>query len=164
MPASEDARRQFAELERLQAVLDNGSTSLNHRATTLAGLAVAALGAVGIFATRLADVEPNLLTRLAAISLIVSAIGLILTTIEALRAASPECMWANAFSEWATSVIGGYMTREARLLHLEGAIKHQLGRNQGKVGRMKRAYDGCRVAILGVAIAVVLTAADGVAY
>lgn len=154
---------QFDELQRLANDLGGGSSSLNQRATTLAGLAATALGALGVFANRLAEggLPAGVLTAAGAL-LIAAALALVMAALLSIASVIPTPGWSATFANWAHEVAAGRLTKEARLTHLDLTIKRQLARNQTKAHRMYWAYVALAVALTTTALAVALITADAV--
>ena len=151
------ARRiQLGELKHLAEVLDKGSISLNQRATTLAALAVAALAAFGVFASRLGQAHPHGLAVASAALVAIAGISLAIAAVLALLAAAPgsNSEWSKNFATWATCVIEGSMSKQEQLEHFSREIPRQLRRNKRKAVRMRRAYRCSLGAVVSATLAV----------
>ena len=152
----ETRRLQLAELKHLAEVLDKGSVSLNQRATTLAALAVAALGAFGVFGSRLGQAHPHRLAIASAAFLAIATIALAIAAVLALLAAAPgsNSEWSTNFATRAARVLEGSMSDTGQLDHFAVEITRQLVRNKKKAVRMRRAYRCSLVAIVSASLAV----------
>ncbi len=147
---------QLNEMRRLAAVLEAGSSSLNQRATTLAGLAVAGLGTFGLFAGKLNEVHGADARQIVAIALAVASFSLAIGAGFALFAVFPGGRWAVVFSAEAKPLIEGDLTKRGEAT--AAMVKMQLARNSEKAVWMKRAYGATAVALIAVFVAVVSVA------
>ncbi|MFL5872218.1 MAG: hypothetical protein ACJ75T_01910 [Solirubrobacterales bacterium] len=147
---------QIAELRRLAAVLETGSSSLNQRATTLAGLAVAGIGTFGLFAGKLAEIHGADARELVAIALVAASVFLAISAGFALLAVLPGGKWGRSFAEEAQPVIQGELGQRGQ--KSAAMVKSQLKRNSEKAIRMRWAYRSTAVALIAVVVAVVAVA------
>ena len=161
-PAKNAKKReqQILELEEMVSSLEKGSSSLNQRATTLAALAVAALGAFGIFASRLDSIGNEVLQIVIAGLLVVTSLALLVAASFALWSVRPAGWWSENFADRAEDVMAGQMGERRRLDHLSRTAKVQLQRNNEKARRMKQAYDASAVALVAATSAVVTILLD----
>lgn len=153
-------KRQLCELQRLTALLEQGSISLNQRATTLSALAVAALGAFGAFATRLGDIHSQGLTIATSALLVVASLALLAAALFALYSARPGGKWSENFAIGAKAAIEGVTDGPVQAEHLKTTIQMQLGRNGRKAELMKHAYFWSTIAVIAVALAVTVVGVD----
>jgi hypothetical protein len=153
-------KRQLRELRRLATLLDQGSVSLNQRATTLAALAVAALGAFGVFATRFGEIDDEGLRIAAAALLAVASFSLLAAALLALWSARPAGRWTVHFAVGAEGVVDATATPAEMADHLTKTIQVQLERNKDKAKLMKRASTCSSVALVAATLAVIGVALD----
>jgi len=147
---------QIAELRRLAAVLETGSSSLNQRATTLAGLAVAGIGTFGLFAGKLAEIHGADAREVVAIALVAASVFLAISAGCALLTVLPGGKWGPSFAEEAQPVIQGDLGQRGQ--KSAAMVKSQLKRNSEKAIRMRWAYRSTAVALIAVVVAVVAVA------
>jgi formate hydrogenlyase subunit 3/multisubunit Na+/H+ antiporter MnhD subunit len=156
---ADDPKAQLEELIRLEEVVEKGSASLNQRATTLGALAVAALGAFGIFAGKIGELEESHQAKvLVAIALAVASIALFLAAAMALWAARPSRDWVQRFGKAHRPVVRGDLSDRGERVAV--AVKGQLLRNKAKAGRMSWAYGAIALALVAVTFAVVVVAVN----
>lgn len=158
--SSEERKEQLRELEEMVKTLEGGSSSLNQRATTLAALAVAALGAFGIFASRISSVQMGGMAIAAGSLLGIASLALLVTAGFALWSARPGGKWSENFASRAEVVIEGRMEFKIHLDHLVETVKLQLKRNHNKARRMKRAYDSSAIALVTGTSSVIVVLVD----
>jgi uncharacterized protein involved in cysteine biosynthesis len=135
--------------------LGQGSGSLNQRATTLAALAVAALGAFGIFSAQIGEIDPSGLSIAAAVLVGIAGVALLGAAIFALASVLPAGKWTATFADRVETVARGQLDTDLRCRHLLRAVKAQLERNYQKATLMKKAYGLTGVALLAATLAVV---------
>jgi hypothetical protein len=149
-------KRQLEELEKMIEALAQGSGSLNQRATTLAALAAAALGAFGVFSAQMDEITPSGLSIAAAVLVGVSSIALLAGAGFALKSVRPWGRWTANFAANVESVAKGEMGLELRCLYLLRAVKTQLERNHMKATVMRRAYLLTGVALMSATASVIV--------
>jgi hypothetical protein len=147
---------QIMELRRLSTVLEAGSSSLNQRATTLAGLAVAGIGTFGLFAGKLAEVDGAHGRHIVAYALVAATVFLALGAAFALVAVLPGGKWGQSFAEEAKPLIEGKLNQRGE--KSAAMVAMQLKRNSGKAVWMKRAYRSTGLALIAIVVAVVAVA------
>jgi hypothetical protein len=152
--------RQLEELEGMVAVLEQGSASLNQRATTLSSLAAAALGAFGIFASQVGSVELGGLKIAAAALLTLAALALLAGAYYALSSVRPAGRWSDNFARRAEVVAKGDMRASLRLEYLVETVQMQLERNNSKAMLMKKSYQWAAFALLAATSAVIVVLVD----
>lgn len=134
--------------------LGEGSGSLNQRATTLAALAVAALGAFGIFSAQIGEIDPQGLSIAAASLVGIAGFALLAASLFALTSVLPSGRWTATFAARVETVAEGRLDTNLRSRHLLKAVKMQLARNYQKATHMKRAYWLTGIALLAATMAV----------
>lgn len=134
--------------------LGQGSGSLNQRATTLAALAVAALGAFGIFSAQVGKIDPSGLSIAVAVLIGISGFALFLAAVFALVSVHPSGRWTATFAARVETVAAGQLETTLRSRHQLRAVKMQLARNYQKAMLMKRAYWLTGLALLAATLAV----------
>lgn len=140
--------------------LAQGSGSLNQRATTLAALAVAALGAFGVFSAQIGKIDPPGLSIAVAALVGIAGFALFLAAVFALASVLPSGRWTATFAARVETVAEGQLDTTLRSRHLLRAVKMQLARNYQKATLMKKAYWLTGIALLAATLAV-LTALVG---
>jgi hypothetical protein len=155
---------QLRELRHLAEQLEQGSASLNQRATTLAALGVAALGVFGAFATRLGGLHDEVLTILTAAALAIGSLALVRAALYALDSVRPGGNWSRNFADRARVSIEAPTDGAAQATHLVKAIKTQLERNKYKADTMRCANFYSSVALVAVTVAVLFVGVDTVAH
>lgn len=148
-------KKQESELEKMIKALGQGSGSLNQRATTLAALAVAALGAFGVFSAQVGKIDPSGLSIAVAGSIGIAGFALLVAAGFALAAVLPAGKWTATFAARVETVAEGKLDTELHSRHLLQAVKDQLERNYQKATLMKKAYWFTAVALLAATLAVV---------
>jgi len=148
-------KQQLGELEKMIKALGQGSGSLNQRATTLAALAVAALGAFGVFSAHIGDINPSGLKIAAAALVGTAGVALLAAATFALASVLPGGRWTATFADRVETVAEGKLDTDLRCRHLLRAIKAQLERNYQKATLMKKAYWLTGVALVAATLAVI---------
>jgi hypothetical protein len=157
--AAPDPKAQVEELIRLEEVVENGTASLNQRATTLGALAVAALGAFGVFAGKISELDESHQAKvLVAIGIAVASVALFIAAALALWSARPSRNWVQRFAKVNRPVVRGDLSDRGERVTL--AVKGQLLRNRSKAGLMTWAYGAITVALVAVTFAVVVVAVN----
>jgi len=134
--------------------LGEGSSSLNQRATTLAALAAAALGAFGVFSSQVGDIDPQWLSIVAATFVGIAAVTLVAAAGFALASVLPGGKWTATFAARVESVAEGKLDPKLHSRHLLRATKEQLERNYQKATLMKKAYWLTGIALVAATVAV----------
>lgn len=135
--------------------LGQGSGSLNQRATTLAALAVAALGAFGIFSAQIGQIDPPGLSIAVAVLIGIAGFALFLAALFAMASALPSGRWTATFAARVETVAEGKLDMTLHSRHLPRAVKMQLARNYQKATLMKKAYWLTGIALLAATLAVI---------
>jgi hypothetical protein len=161
---SAERKDQLRELRHLVEQLEQGSASLNQRATTLAALGVAALGVFGAFATRLGGLHYEVLTILTAAALAIGSLALVRAALYALDSVRPGGDWSRNFADRARVSIETPTDDAAQATHLVEAIKVQLDRNRYKAATMRRANFYSSMALVAVTAAVLIVGVDAAAH
>jgi len=139
----------------MDQALGQGSGSLNQRATTLAALAVAALGAFGIFSAQIGEIDPSGLSIAVAVLIGIAGFALFLAAVFALASVLPSGRWTAIFAARVETVAEGQLDTTLRSRHLLRAVKMQLERNYQKATLMKKAYWLTGIALLAATLAVI---------
>lgn len=158
--STEERSRQLGELENMVAELEQGSSSLNQRATTLSTLAVAALGTFGVFAAQLDSITMRGLAIATAVLLGAASFALLFAAWFALRSVRPAGKWSDNFAVRAEAVAKGEMGDRRRLEHLVRTVQSQLERNNTKARSMKLANDCAAGAVVAATAAVIPVLVD----
>jgi hypothetical protein len=155
-PLTDPDGLEVRELVRLSEILEKGSSSLNQRATTLAALTVAALGAFGVFAGKIHELDGGNTQGFVAIALIVASSALALSAGVGLWAVVPRNDWKEKFEAESQPIVKGDLNK--RIETLRSRVTNQTVRNSWKAGRMKVSYLLTGIALVAAAAAVVAVA------
>ncbi|MCW2979911.1 MAG: hypothetical protein JWO14_1638 [Solirubrobacterales bacterium] len=144
------------ELIRLSEILEQGSSSLNQRATTLAALTVTALGAFGVFAGKIHELHGGITKAFVAVALVDASLALVLSAGIGLLAVAPGSDWREKFEAESRPILAGRLDK--RVETLRERVTKQTERNSWKANRMKVSYLLTSVALVAAAAAVVAVA------
>jgi hypothetical protein len=159
-PSPDLAELEVQELIRLSEILEQGSASLNQRATTLAALTVAALGLFGVFAGKIHGLHGGITRGFVAVALIDATLALVLSAFVNLLAIVPRGDWREKFEAESRPILAGRLDK--RVQTLRARVTNQAERNRWKADRMKVSYLLTSVALVAVATAVVaVTISEG---